>query len=40
MAKALKDAAEAASKRFELSIQAGMHGMQIGAEAAHLEAPR
>jgi chaperonin GroES len=38
-AKALKDAAEAASKRFELTIQAGMHGMQLGQLAAHTEAP-
>ena len=38
-AKALKDAAEANSKRFELSIKAGMHGMELGAAAAHMEAP-
>jgi hypothetical protein len=38
-AKALKDAAEAAATRFQLSIQAGMHGMELGAQAAHMEAP-
>lgn len=39
MAKALKDAAEAATKRFELTIQAGMHGMELGAAAAHMQGP-
>lgn len=39
-AKALKDAADAASKRFELTIQAGMHGMELGAQAAHMEGPQ
>jgi hypothetical protein len=37
-AKALKDAAEAAATRFQLSIEAGMHGMQLGAQAAHMGA--
>jgi chaperonin GroES len=36
MARALKDAADAATKRFDLTIQAGMHGMELGAQAAHL----
>ena len=39
-AKAMKDAAEAATKRFELTIRAGMHGMELGAAAAHVESPR
>ena len=38
MAKALKDAADAASKRFELTVQAGMHGMALGQAAAHMGA--
>jgi hypothetical protein len=37
-AKALRDAAEAAATRFQLSIEAGMHGMQLGAQAAHMGA--
>jgi chaperonin GroES len=37
-AKALKDAADAAATRFQLSIQAGMHGMELGAQAAHMGA--
>jgi chaperonin GroES len=37
-AKALKDAADAAATRFQLSIEAGMHGMQLGAQAAHMGA--
>jgi hypothetical protein len=38
-AKALKDAAEAAAtgQAFELWIEAGMHGMELGAQAAHME---
>jgi hypothetical protein len=36
-AKAMKDAAEATQKKFELTIAAGMHGMQLGAAAAHTE---
>jgi chaperonin GroES len=39
-AKALKDAADAAEKRFQLTITAGMHGMELGAAAAHMGAPQ
>lgn len=39
-ARALKDAVEAAAKRFELTIQAGEHGMQMGAAAAMMEQPQ
>ncbi len=37
-AKALRDAAEAAISRYELSRAAGEHGMQMGATAAHVDA--
>jgi chaperonin GroES len=39
-AKALKDAAEAQTKRFQLQIAAGMHGMELGAAAAHVGSPQ
>jgi hypothetical protein len=38
-ARALKDAADAQTKRFELQLRAGMHGMELGAAAAHMETP-
>jgi chaperonin GroES len=38
-AKALKDAADAQTTRFELQLRAGMHGMELGAAAAHMETP-
>lgn len=38
-ARALKDAADAQTKRFELQLRAGMHGMELGAASAHMETP-
>ena len=40
MAKALKDAAAAATERFELTMKAGMHGMELGAAAAQFGGAR